>query len=159
MNVAVIRGADAHQLLSTDEFQARWARLCDQCPWSTAYQTPGFARAWYMTYRSRWEPLLMVARGIEGQLQGLLPLAVAPATGELVAAGAHQAEYQSWISPPALGDAFAVHAIRALRRQIPSAVLKLWYLPPDTPVGWTAEPEANRTCPAQGIPAAAPALW
>lgn len=138
MNVEVIRGADADARLSGDAFVADWCALRAQCPWATAYQSAGFARAWYATYRQRWEPLLVLLRGEGGALQGLMALAVAEGGPRLVAAGAHQAEYQGWICRPELADEFPPRALRALREHVPGAVLKFQYLPAGTPTAWLA---------------------
>ena len=146
MDVQIVCGADADRLLADASFARQWDRLWSRCPWATAFQSHGFARAWYVTYRPRWEPLLLVAHAPGGELAGLLALAtpVEPSGGRVVAAGAHQAEYQGWLAAPGDGDAFPPHAAAALRRHLPRAALALRYLPPGTPLGWLDDPAERR---------------
>ena len=146
MHVQCVGGAAADVLLADGEFRAQWSGLCERCPWATAYQTPEFALAWYSVYRARWTPLLLVARDSNGNLLGLLTLAVSPASDHVVVAGAHQAEYQAWVCQPDAGGIFPHFAIEALRREFPSAVLDFRYLPPGTPAAWVAGPYWSRTC-------------
>lgn len=146
MRVETIRGTEADELLAEDEFRLKWSALSEQCPWATAFQTPEFARAWYGTYRGRWEPLLLLCRDADGRLKGLLALAVSTSDGKVVVAGTHQAEYHAWICRPDLGDCFAREVFQTLREQFPSATLTFRYLPPGAPVGWLADPGAKRMC-------------
>ena len=146
MKTEIVRGAGADSLLAQDAFRVEWSRLGGQCPWATAFQTPGFVVTWYDTYRDRAEPVLVLSRAGDGRLLGLLPLAVTAPGDRLVVAGGGQAEYHAWISPPDLGDAFAWHAVEAIRREVPSQGLGFRYLPPNTPTGWLARPGAKRTC-------------
>lgn len=146
MKTEIVRGAEADSLLAQDAFRVEWSRLGGQCPWATAFQTPGFVVTWYDTYRDRAEPVLVLSRAGDGRPLGLLPLAVTAPDDRLVVAGGGQAEYHAWISPPDLGDAFAWHAVEAIRREFPSKSLGFRYLPPNTPTGWLARPGAKRTC-------------
>src|SRR4029079_10335233 len=99
MRIEVVRGSDADALLADKSFRAEWARLCDGCPWGTPMQSHAFAGAWYAVYCARYEPVLVLSRDAEGQLEGLLALASAPRS-TLIHVGGHQAEYQCWISTP-----------------------------------------------------------
>ena len=127
-------------------FRERWQALHLQCPWATAFQGPGFGCAWYSSYGSRFEPVLVLSRDGDGQLNGLMALAVSREDGKLVVVGAGQAEYQVWICPPELGGEFAWQTIQSLRREFPRAVLTFRYLPPGTPTAWLAAPEAEQVC-------------
>ena len=146
MTIELIQGGEADRLLGADAFRDEWTALLRGCPWGTAFQSPGFAGAWYGAYRDRYEPLLVVSRGAGGRLDGLLPLAATPAGDDLVVAGAHQAEYHAWICPPDAGDDFPRHALRAVRRLLPGSGLRFRYLPPNTPRGWLASAEARSLC-------------
>jgi CelD/BcsL family acetyltransferase involved in cellulose biosynthesis len=100
-------------------------------------------------YRGDYEPVLVLGRDSAGRLEGLLPLAVHGASGRVVVAGDQQAEYQSWVSTPEMGGAFAWEAVKAVQREFPGAVLRFKYLPPGTPVGWLADSSARRLCLSQ----------
>ncbi len=146
VTIEIVRGAAADRLLADVLFCAEWTALCDRCPWSTPFQAPGYARTWYAVYRNQWEPLLALSRDRSGRLNGLLPLALSPGGRELVVAGAHQAEYQTWVAAPEIGDTFIWQAIQSLRREAPKTTLGFRYLPPGSPLGWLNEPQAKRTC-------------
>src|SRR5690348_3001483 len=120
ITIDILRGAKADELLADEAFLREWQALSDACPWSTPFQAPAFATTWYRVYRKLWSPTLLISRDGAGQLQGLLPLAVArEGRGEVALAGAHQAEYHTWLALPELGNAFIWEAIQALRREIP----------------------------------------
>jgi CelD/BcsL family acetyltransferase involved in cellulose biosynthesis len=135
MSIEVKRGSEADALLADEQFRAEWTRLCDGCPWGTPMQSHAFAATWYAVYRARFEPVLIILRGADGRLDGLLPLAFAPKR-TLLHVGGHQAEYQCWISTPEVGQTFGRDALRAVRKAFPSAPLTLRYLPPDVPLSW-----------------------
>jgi CelD/BcsL family acetyltransferase involved in cellulose biosynthesis/GNAT superfamily N-acetyltransferase len=146
VTIEIVRGAAADRLLADAPFCAEWAGLCDACPWATPFQAPGFARTWYAVYRNQWEPLFALSRDASGRLNGILPLAVSPDARQLVLAGAHQAEYQTWVARPEVGEPFIAHAIQSLRRAVPKAALRFHYLPPGSPLDWLKEPHAKRAC-------------
>ncbi len=146
MRIEVVKGGAADALRAADSFQAEWRLLSDRCIWATPFQSPAFARTWYHIYRLRFEPVLVVSRDPEGRLSGLLPLACDLEDGALVAAGSHQAEYQTWICSPADAGRFPLDCIKALRQHFPLATLKLRYLPPATPLDWLIAPAAKRAC-------------
>lgn len=95
----IIEGAGALTRINSTLFVRQWAELAARCPWTTAYQGPEFVRTWYDTYRERFSPLVLVWSRSE-TLVGLLTLATERETGNLVVAGAHQAEYQCWLAEP-----------------------------------------------------------
>jgi CelD/BcsL family acetyltransferase involved in cellulose biosynthesis len=146
LSIQVIRGAFAEALISHDGFVGEWRALWRRCPWSTAMQSPEFVLAWYRTYRERFEPVLLLSRDGTGGLNGLLMLAVVEGDAAPVIAGAHQAEYQTWICEPELADAFPWQAIRRIQTEWPAAALSFRYLPPGTPLHWTKTEEAERFC-------------
>jgi CelD/BcsL family acetyltransferase involved in cellulose biosynthesis/GNAT superfamily N-acetyltransferase len=146
MNIDILRGPAAYRLLENEGFRSEWLRLCEQCSWATAFQRPGFSCAWYHSYGSQFEPVLILSRAEDARLNGLLALAVSPKDGKLVVAGAAQAEYQVWVCLPDLGEAFAWQTIQSLQREFPRAALTFRYLPPESPTGWLAAPEAKQVC-------------
>jgi CelD/BcsL family acetyltransferase involved in cellulose biosynthesis len=143
MQVDLVQGAAADRLLSDDAFCAQWTNLWDRCPWATPFQSPGYVRTFYSIYRQEFEPLLVLSRDGEGNLQGLLALAISSATGRLVGAGDVQAEYQVWICNPELADHFPPAALQEIRRRLPKAALRFHYLPPCTPLGWLDDPKTK----------------
>ncbi len=143
MNIDIVRGSEADSLMEDCEFRAEWFRLCHRCPWATPFQGPDFACTWYRTYRGRFEPILVLSRGQDGTLNGLLPLAISFDDGGLIVAGGRQAEYHAWVCSPDLSDKFACLMVRTLRMKFPRAVLTFRYLPPGTPTSWLATTDAK----------------
>jgi CelD/BcsL family acetyltransferase involved in cellulose biosynthesis len=135
--VQIHRGEAADRLLGDSAFMLEWAALYDQCPWATPLQSPELAGAWYRVYRETQEPILALARDGE-KLIGLLPLTRADADGELTVAGAHQAEYKTWICLPAFANEFPAQALPAVLAAFPGSDLSFRYLPPNTPIDWLA---------------------
>jgi GNAT superfamily N-acetyltransferase len=88
--------------------------------------------------------MLILGRDEAGQLIGVLALATSTINGQVVAAGAWQAEYQTWIALPIFGDAFASSALECLRRALPNQTLTLRYLPSCTPLNWLTSSPASR---------------
>ena len=140
----MVRGSEAFGLLERSTFLSEWARLCQQCPWVSAFQSGEFCAAWYRNYRQRFEPLLVLARDENGRLVGMLPLGASTEDGKIVVAGSWQAEYQCWISTPEIGEAFPWHAMQSLRPLMGRSMLTFRYLPPKVPLTWLSAPEAAR---------------
>lgn len=141
-----MEGQAADRLLADEGFMRQWAELHAVCPWGTVLQAPGFARAWYTTYRQRYEPVLLLGHDSSGRNVGLMALGRS-SRGDLVMAGGVQAEYQTWLATPEHGNAFATGSFYALGRRYPSASITLKYLPPQTPLEWlNSDSPAARYC-------------
>src|SRR5262245_22617677 len=95
--IQLVHDEAAHALLADDRFLLRWQMLHERCPHATAFQAPGFVRAWYASYRGEWQPVILQAGSASGDLVGLWLLAYNPRTSALAHAGAHQAEYHAWL--------------------------------------------------------------
>jgi CelD/BcsL family acetyltransferase involved in cellulose biosynthesis/GNAT superfamily N-acetyltransferase len=132
-------GRAAADLLSS--IGPQWTELCARCPWATGFQSFWFAKTWYNTYQPIYKALIGVGRDRANNLCGLLALAVA-ADGKLVACGAQDAEYASWIALPEASDDFLGGALAKLWRMFPSGSLEFRYVPPGAPLGWCS-PRAN----------------
>lgn len=136
MTIQFLRAKDAWVWLQDKAHGQRWDTLSQCCPWATSFQSRAFATTWYEVYAERYEPLLICAQAADGQLTGLLLLAIEKKSGELVWAGTHHAEYQVWLSRPKESDEFMLAALEHLRRAFPTQSLFCKYLPPATPLAW-----------------------
>ena len=136
IQIELREGSSAIDLLSDEAFGRQWDALHVACPWATALQTRAFAEIWYSVYGPAFEPLLVLAFDEAGELTGLLALAVNRSGGGLVPVGAHQAEYQVWLSEAGGGDAFIEAALDRLALRFPGGRLKLRWLPSGAPLGW-----------------------
>jgi RimJ/RimL family protein N-acetyltransferase len=81
-------------------------------------------------------PVVIFGARADGELAGLLTLAVSRHTGELAVAGSHQAEYQTWLADPRDGNSFIESALRELGKQFPGQPLRFLFVPPSTPLEW-----------------------
>ncbi|MDB5762876.1 MAG: hypothetical protein JWQ21_1871 [Herminiimonas sp.] len=133
--------------LDTEELRSKWKTLYQSCSWATSCQHPDFVLSWYKLYMQAFLPVAVIARNKDGELIGLLTLALTKDGRRLVGAGEVQAEYQCWLETEHGDRTFMTLAIRMLRAQFPGIDLVLRYLPPDTPVGWFADdPELHWRC-------------
>ena len=135
MKIRLLDAADVARVLSDRDRLAEWEQLARACPWTTAYQTPAFARAWYAVYGPAFAPLIAEGRAPNGALVGLLALALGRRNQQVVAVGAPHAPYQGWIATPAASD-FILGALAACGRELSVDQLTLQYLPKGTPLDW-----------------------
>jgi CelD/BcsL family acetyltransferase involved in cellulose biosynthesis/GNAT superfamily N-acetyltransferase len=91
---------------------------------------------WYQTYEQQYVPLVVSNELEPGCLAGLLLLAIQRESGQLVVAGAHQAEYQVWLSSPDDGGLFITNALEALKQEFPNQSLVFRYIPSGAPIQW-----------------------
>src|SRR5690242_11243056 len=99
MIVRIFHGDAANELLADGAFRDDWTKLWKSCPWATVFQSPGFALPWYRVYAERYEPVLILGRDHRfGGLSGLFLLARRLGWHGLAHAGAHHAEYQTWLA-------------------------------------------------------------
>lgn len=142
--VRVCVGAEAHALLESEPFMARWQALYERCPWATAGQHPEFARCWYRVFTARARPVLVFAER-EHELSGLL--ALYQDGDSLVHVGHQDCEYQVWSALPEEGERFLPRALAALEQRLGPIQLELDCMPPETPLRWLlTEPAAAGRC-------------
>jgi CelD/BcsL family acetyltransferase involved in cellulose biosynthesis/GNAT superfamily N-acetyltransferase len=125
----LIVGEQALSRLGDRGFTGQWRALHAECRHATVYQSPAYCRAWYEAYRSRWQPVLALARDDAGMLTGLWLLAYDAQHGALAHAGAQQAEYQVWLARAGTDVAFLEAAWPALKRRLHFRTLSFRYLP------------------------------
>ncbi len=135
MELTLVTGSAALDLAGSEAFRQKWARLLAGCPWATACQHPDFVVPWYRLYQARFLPIVVHARAHDGELLGLLPLALETGGRTITGAGERQAEYQCWLAGRG-HDGFAGAAIRKVLDGFPGADIRLRYLPPDIPLDW-----------------------
>jgi hypothetical protein len=132
--VVVCVGDDAWAQLNDDSFVREWDQLYDQCPWATCLQSSAFVRIWFDNYRTRFSPVIVSQRAEDLRLVGLLVLGACKGKRRLVVAGAHQAEYQAWLTKPEDSDDFILCALAQLESFFPRYELTFKYLPERVPV-------------------------
>jgi CelD/BcsL family acetyltransferase involved in cellulose biosynthesis/GNAT superfamily N-acetyltransferase len=130
----VYQDAEADGFLALPQVREAWIGLWDRCPWATGLQRPEFVCTWYRCYAERYRPLVVVRYGADGQLDGLVTLAVDRAGEELVFAGSYQAEYHTWLAPP--GEQTFICAVLEEMQRRGFASLRFVYLPTGAPLDW-----------------------
>ncbi len=140
--VSVYQDVAAERLIGSSELQSQWRNLFEKCPWGTCFQASAFVCTWYRCYREVYQPLLLLRFAPDGQLDGLLTLAVERTTGEVTFAGAHHAEYRVWLALPG-EQTFIVDALEQLRR-LGFVRLCFNYLPARSPTEWLQGEWAQR---------------
>ena len=133
MRIDLVRGADADALLADEAFARRWAALYAECRWSTAFQSREFVHTWWSWYRDRHEPLFILGGDPDGELSGLLPLAIDPPPARSPRPELTN-PIQGWLARDSDGE-FITRAVAHLHAQVGVASLAFLWLPPGTPLG------------------------
>jgi len=145
MKIDLLSGAEANTWIREEANRKRWKDLYSRCPWGTVCQSEEFVLPWYDAYHTQYTPIVVFSTGADGELAGLLTMAVANGSGELSVAAGGQAEYQTWLADPKDGNSFITGALQQLSEQFPHSTLRFLFLPPATPLDWlSSEPWAQR---------------
>jgi CelD/BcsL family acetyltransferase involved in cellulose biosynthesis len=136
MKIELLTDKAANKLIEDAGFREKWKRLYDKCPWGSVFQSADFVVTWYETYIHRFTPVIVVGITDDEELVGLFTLATDTKSGELVAAGGVQAEYQAWLAEPHDANAFIEAALEKLCAVFPDRSLTLLFMPPNAPVEW-----------------------
>jgi len=137
MKIELSTGNAAKQLIEGTKFRKQWKKLYDKCPWGSVFQSADFVVTWYETYVNQYSPVIVAGINSEEELVGLFTLATDTKSGELVAAGGNQAEYQSWLAEPRDANEFIESALEKLREKFPGQTLTLLFMLSTVPIGWT----------------------
>ena len=130
----VRREDEAWSLLSDCSFLHDWETLHRHCPWATPFQTPGFVRTWFSTYKTIYSPIIAFHRSDNKALNGLLILALSADDNRLYFAGTHHAEYQVWLESDLKLCDFIIEAIGTIMATLSDSRLVLRYLPSKSPI-------------------------
>lgn len=130
---AIHTGNSARELLQSSLFQAKWRALGAACPWATPLQLPEFVTTWFDHYGIAYEPTVITVESNDDRFIGLLVIARHRGTDRFVVAGAHQAEYQAWLSLPEILAATLDAMLRTFQHAFPRHSLRFKYLPPSMP--------------------------
>lgn len=136
LEVKIVKGNKALELLRDNTFMARWEELANQSPKVTVIQEPPFVKTWYYQYSNKYQPILVLGVDTNSKVVGLLPLALSIKEKYLTHAGAVQAEYHGWLCQPAYDQDFPIQALIAIKRKLG---LKKWqwsWIPPKSKVNW-----------------------
>lgn len=141
----LLTGNQVLDLLSDLDFCAGWDTLYQTCSLSTVFQSRKFVANWYKHYSSNYLPVII--KQTKGRtLTGLLTMAK-DSKGNLIGAGANQAEYQVWLTAETDNNSFIKDALHKLRNNFPKAEIILKYVPGNAPLqGIVSDNYWNRYC-------------
>ncbi|MDP2560850.1 GNAT family N-acetyltransferase [Psychrobium sp. 1_MG-2023] len=127
--VQLLAGEQALSKLNCKVFQQQWFELYQACRWATPFQSVEFILCWFEHYNHAYLPLVVLEENEQG-VQNLWLLAQDQSTSMIVHAGAHQAEYQCWLSCNDRFDSFLKRGLVLLKGQTYFPELTLKFLPP-----------------------------
>ncbi len=128
----VVCGDAATDWLDSKSNSDSWDSLYQSCRWKTPFLSRGFFKLWAKHYGDKWAPALVLGKDSGGTLCGLMPLATRAKF--VTGTGAHQAEYQGWISSNRDAERFLIGALDAIRNTFPDHHVRLRYLSATIPV-------------------------
>lgn len=108
-----------------------WNFIYEACSWRTPYLSSHFFLTWIECYGDMHEPLLAIGKDALGAVVAIMPLA--RAHGSITGAGAHQAEYQGWLSANDVAVLFFQHTLSRIAHAFPRDLFLFKYLPPKLP--------------------------
>lgn len=152
MKIDLLSGAEANSWIRGQTIREQWKDLYERCPWGTVCQAEEFVLPWYDAYQSRYNPIIVFSTDANGELSGLLTLAVDGDSGELAVAGFGQAEYQTWLADPQDDSAFIKGALQTLREHFPDHTLRFLFVPPSTPLDWLSSGPWAQKCELRPFP-------
>ena len=130
-SLTILTGKPAIDWLNDPANEEAWTDLYRRCPWRFPTLAPAYYRTWLAHYGHEWEAVLVLASDPAGRLHGVFPLA---RSGDVVTgAGAHQAEYQGWLSTAGDAAPFARAALKLVSGTCPAHRIRLRYLAPAIP--------------------------
>lgn len=152
MKIDLLSGSDANTWIRREANRRKWKNLYRSCPWGTVCQSEEFVLTWYDAYQSQYIPTIISATDSNGELVGLLTMAVSNETGELSVAGNGQAEYQAWLADPHDENSFIKAALQKLSEHFPQHTLRFLFVPPSTPLDWVSTDRWAQTCELRHFP-------
>lgn len=140
MPIHVVEDREAEALLERADFVEAWAALVRSEDKLSVNQEHAFVTAWYLQYRDAYTPLFCLGYDGSGALAGVMPLAKDRSSGEVVHAGAHQAEYHGWLCRPELEGSFPVDCLVEIKRRFRPGRWAWNWMPPGSSTDWLASP-------------------
>lgn len=140
ISISIIRGDDAHKTRNLAEFINQWLGLAANSRHVSAFQRPEFINRWYKHYAPEYEPVLVLGHNRNGQLIGLLPLAINYATNKLTHAADQQVEYSGWLADPDYDQEFISKAVATISKNIDYSYWRWSHMPPYANTDWLLAP-------------------
>lgn len=152
MKIDLVTGSEANSWITDQAVRQKWKSLYGRCPWGTVCQSEQFVLPWYDAYSHQYTPVVVFSTRDDGELAGLMTMAVSRESGELLHAGGGQAEYQTWLADPDDESTFIQAALQKLAERFPSSTVRFLFVPPATPLAWATSGKWAQTCEVRHFP-------
>lgn len=152
MKIDLVTGSEAISWITAQAIRQKWKNLYDRCHWGTVCQSEQFVLPWYDAYSEQYTPAVVSSTRDNGELAGLMTMAVSRESGELLLAGGGQAEYQTWLADPDDDSSFIKAALQKLTEHFPNGTLRFLFVPPATPLEWVSSGKWAQTCEVRHFP-------
>ena len=134
MITSLIDGNKATKLLKDRDFLTAWRKIYTDCPWATLLQSPEYVTSWFDNYDNNYNPIIFIHKTADGDISGLLFLAINKASTHLIMAGHPQFEYQGWVTHTQNLDKFLPDTFMLLGTHYPKHDLEITYLHDSFPI-------------------------
>ena len=130
MNIKILSKDDTLEIISDGKFISTWKHLSENTSHCTTIQEYGFVVSWYQSYLDKYRPMMVLGYNEQGNLVGILPLAIANNTGKLSHAGGDRAEYHGWICLKEYEKEFLVYSLIEIKKECKPGQWEWSWLPP-----------------------------
>lgn len=138
-NFKVLQGEDAWAKIETETLSLVWDRLLQKQSKLSVFQSYNFVVTWYKSYAGSYTPLLFLAWDQQGQLLGLLPLAIHNEKNYVVCAGDELAEYHGFLTEKGYEESFGLKCLEILKKDYSFSYWRLGWVAPDAETTWINE--------------------
>lgn len=137
MNLEILQRDKSLKIIKNNEFVLKWDSIAKESKEFTLIQESDLVVSWYEAYKSEYDPVLVIAyeKG-NGEIIGILPLAISLVDGNLSHAGDGQAEYNGWVCKSEYEEAFLVESLILLWDQFDLSKWSWGWLPPQANTNW-----------------------
>jgi len=136
LNIKIIEGRKAFDLLKEKSFISRWTTLAASQKSATVHQEHPFVSTWYHQYQNKFQPVFILGFDNNSEIIGILALAQNLESQEITHAGAWQAEYKGWICHESIIETFPVQALISLKNHFNLNVWNWGWTPPKLNTDW-----------------------
>lgn len=136
MKIELLSGDDCFEFFDNKEVVSEWKRLANCSEHLTLEQEYNFAVSWYLSYRDKYNPIILVYYNDDKNMKALMPLALSYESGKLSHAGDMQAEYNSWVCEPEYYEEFIIQSLIKIKHTLGIAKWDWTWIPYNSNYDW-----------------------
>jgi hypothetical protein len=136
MKIELLAGDDCFRAIDNNDFIESWKRLAHCSEYFTLNQEYNFVASWYLSYRERYNPIMIIGYDDNENMLALMPLALSYESGTLSHAGDNQAEYNSWVCQAEYYEEFIIEALIKIKNTLDITTWEWTWLPYDSDRSW-----------------------